>query len=376
MPSIDNSFLASGANAKQEISSKVAAPEQKAAKADKPFSQHLQEEMEGNKVAEKVADAAPSDEVEKDKRLESDPDDTETQLQPALGMVNADDDTEGNIEENNLLLAGKLLPVEQAIDESIQDQNAQFVSVIAAEVSAAKEPVVAGPISLMSKKSVDMAQPEVELMADELTEADNQLDIPVTKEQKVTLENQLLNRQESVSADVIKMVRTVAPQGLSANTAGYTEAAKTPDNTATQIQLSTPLASKQWGGEFTQRISMMITNGQQQVAEMRLNPAHLGSVSVRLHIEDDQANISFVTHNQAVKDAIEASLPRLKEQLQQQGLDLGNVDVSTKNQDESTGDAGTGYRQGGFANENTVPNDTVTVVPLHDQISEGVSVFV
>ena len=63
-------------------------------------------------------------------------------------------------------------------------------------------------------------------------------------------------------------------------------------------------------------------------ARLRLNPAHLGPVEVRLSIQHDQASIQFAAHHGQVREAIETALPRLREMLAQEGIQLQNASVS------------------------------------------------
>jgi len=50
-------------------------------------------------------------------------------------------------------------------------------------------------------------------------------------------------------------------------------------------------------------------------AEIKLNPAHLGPISVRIDVNQDQATIMFTAQHADVKEAIEASIPKLREML-------------------------------------------------------------
>lgn len=50
-------------------------------------------------------------------------------------------------------------------------------------------------------------------------------------------------------------------------------------------------------------------------------------MQVKLSVQNDQAAVSFVVSNQQAKDALENSLPKLKELLEQQGMQLADSDV-------------------------------------------------
>lgn len=85
-----------------------------------------------------------------------------------------------------------------------------------------------------------------------------------------------------------------------------------------------------WDGEFAQKVVWMATQ-QRQVAELHLNPPHLGPVEVRLTIGADrgaEASAQFASPHLAVREAIEAALPRLREMMADSGIALGNVTVS------------------------------------------------
>ncbi len=96
--------------------------------------------------------------------------------------------------------------------------------------------------------------------------------------------------------------------------------------------IQTPLTAPQWQSEFSDKVMMMSRvaagQGQNQVAEIRLNPAHLGPIEVRVSMKDDQASITFSAQHGVVRDAIESSLPRLREMFSNSGIMLADANVS------------------------------------------------
>ncbi len=94
-----------------------------------------------------------------------------------------------------------------------------------------------------------------------------------------------------------------------------------------QSFIPTPLQDPQWQTDFSQRVSFIARNGN-QVAEIRLNPANLGPIDVRVVMNDDQATITFSSQHGVVRDAIEASLPRLREMFSSSGMQLADAQVS------------------------------------------------
>lgn len=83
-----------------------------------------------------------------------------------------------------------------------------------------------------------------------------------------------------------------------------------------------------WGDALGQKVVWM-AGQQHQVAELHLNPPNLGPMEVRLTISNDQVSAIFVSHQPAVREAIEAAMPRLREMFADSGMMLGNAMVSS-----------------------------------------------
>lgn len=84
-----------------------------------------------------------------------------------------------------------------------------------------------------------------------------------------------------------------------------------------------------WAESFAERVAFAVTQ-QVQHAELRLNPPQLGHIELRISLTQDQASVTFSSPHVAVRDAIEAALPRLRDALAEAGLNLVNVDISDR----------------------------------------------
>lgn len=62
-------------------------------------------------------------------------------------------------------------------------------------------------------------------------------------------------------------------------------------------------------------------------AEIRISPEHLGAIDIRLRVEGHEVRAEFHSAQPEVRQALEASLPRLRELLGQHGLQLGHAGV-------------------------------------------------
>lgn len=91
--------------------------------------------------------------------------------------------------------------------------------------------------------------------------------------------------------------------------------------------MSKPLAHPDWNKELGERIVWM-NSKDLSAAEIKLNPQHLGPISVRIEINNDQATIAFTAQHAAVRDALEASIPKLREMMSNQQINLTDVNIS------------------------------------------------
>lgn len=144
--------------------------------------------------------------------------------------------------------------------------------------------------------------------------------------------------------------------------------------------IQAPVGSAGWGEALGQKVVWMA--GQQtQVAELRLNPPNLGPMEVRISVSNDQISAVFVSHQPAVREAIEAAMPRLREMLAEGGMSLGNATVSSDSlpQQQASGREGQSgsSRQAGFSsNGNMQPSpNTGGMISLRQDGSGMVDLF-
>ncbi len=93
------------------------------------------------------------------------------------------------------------------------------------------------------------------------------------------------------------------------------------------ITLNVPFNQAGWDKALGERLQWMVGQGIQQ-ANIKLNPAHLGPMEIRIQVQNDQASVHFTSAHTVVRDALEASLPRLREMFDNAGVELADVDVS------------------------------------------------
>ncbi|TRW90831.1 flagellar hook-length control protein FliK [Candidatus Methylobacter oryzae] len=99
------------------------------------------------------------------------------------------------------------------------------------------------------------------------------------------------------------------------------------DNKTDVPAMTKPLSHPEWNKDLGERIVWM-TNKAIPSAEIRLNPQHLGPISVRVDVTDDQATVAFTAQHAAVRETLEASIPKLREMMGTQQLNLADVSIS------------------------------------------------
>lgn len=89
-----------------------------------------------------------------------------------------------------------------------------------------------------------------------------------------------------------------------------------------------------WSRVVSSRVIYMAREGVQH-AELRLNPAQLGPVEVRLSVVNEQTTVTFLANNAATREALEQALPRLRESFAESGLALNNAEVGQQDQSQN-----------------------------------------
>ena len=102
--------------------------------------------------------------------------------------------------------------------------------------------------------------------------------------------------------------------------------------TATQAAItqtqSAPLNMGQhsWEANLGARLQMLV--GQNvQTAEIRLDPPELGSLDIKIKVSNDIASVNITSPNAQVREALETTIPKLREMFEESGLSLGDVNV-------------------------------------------------
>ncbi|HEV7574948.1 MAG TPA: flagellar hook-length control protein FliK, partial [Caldimonas sp.] len=106
-------------------------------------------------------------------------------------------------------------------------------------------------------------------------------------------------------------------------------AEQSPGTTATvALALSTPIDAPDFAATLGVQVSVLAQDGVQQ-AELHLNPAEMGPVSIHISLDGTAARVDFGADVAATRQAIERGLPELASALRDAGFTLAGGGVSS-----------------------------------------------
>ncbi|MCA1768155.1 MAG: flagellar hook-length control protein FliK, partial [Idiomarina sp.] len=103
-------------------------------------------------------------------------------------------------------------------------------------------------------------------------------------------------------------------------------------NTLQALQRPLDLQQTEASQKLQERINIMMSRNIQR-ADIRLDPPELGSVQIRVNMTGEQASVQFQVQSAQAKDAVEAAMPRLREMLEQQGINLADTQVGEQSKE-------------------------------------------
>ena len=127
--------------------------------------------------------------------------------------------------------------------------------------------------------------------------------------------------------------------------------------------IAAPAFTPGWQDETVNKLAQIVLTRHER-AELKLNPAELGPVHIRLEMQADQASVTIVAASPETRSALEQSLPQLRDLLASQGITLGQASVrdgaAQQNPFASPWSANLSGGRGGDASAQ--PGDVVQVV--------------
>ena len=140
--------------------------------------------------------------------------------------------------------------------------------------------------------------------------------------------NQLPQQAESDSATDTPALSTHSATATHTAGRSHETAAPTPQNAPS---ITAHLHDNKWSQQLSDRV-LWLARGDVQNAQINITPAHLGPIQISLSLNGEQMTAHFVSANQEVRQALEDALPRLREMLAGAGVNLGQANVGSQQQ--------------------------------------------
>lgn len=117
---------------------------------------------------------------------------------------------------------------------------------------------------------------------------------------------------------------------------------------AKSLELPVLVDSPEWGNQFSQQITWL---GQQKIdrAVIRLNPQELGPLEVNIKFHKDEASLTIMTHTLHVRDMIEQAIPRLRDMMSEQGINLSQFNIESNANQHQAGQQQSHEQQPGLS---------------------------
>lgn len=291
----------------------------------------------------------------------------------ALPQVSADPTLAAAVPTSPLLAAA--LPVEPQAGDPLTQVN--FTAVLDEQKPTQDLPagVKPQPSRPEAQPAMPVTESAVEGKAQSLTPADSsaQATSPAAAPLSESLTQALHNLKGAEPVATPHIVAQAAPVTA---TAPATAISTSTVATATlQAEVGTPA----WQQSLGQQIAVFSRNGVHH-AELRLHPEELGALQVSLRVNNDQAQVHFVSESHHVRAALESAMPNLRTMLEESGISLGQSSVGADTS-SSAGDAHSGHASGQGKSESGEGDLTISseeespVVTRVMHYSRGINTF-
>lgn len=159
----------------------------------------------------------------------------------------------------------------------------------------------------------------------------------------------------------------------------------------TQSNLLQAKQTQQQVVQFEKTVNFVRSEGQQQLvekvrwmvnqnnlqADIRLDPPELGAMKVRVSLNGETASVNIAVQSQQAKDLLDTAAPKLRDLLEQQGIQLGQSSVEQEQHQKDKHSAGPGGNNRELVSENELEegNRVTEQVIVNGRLS-GIDYFV
>ena len=94
------------------------------------------------------------------------------------------------------------------------------------------------------------------------------------------------------------------------------------------LEIPVDLANSQWANKFSEHITWLGHQGIKS-ALIKIHPEDLGPLEISIKVVKDSASVNINSHSSHVRDLVDQALPKLREMMSEQGLNLSDVHIGS-----------------------------------------------
>ena len=257
-----------------------------------------------------------------------------------------------------------VIPKAAEIISSVDSSSKDFISALKSGLNEFKNQLSQG-----REPGIDLKALVSEALA-KVTDTGAVAKAPVNLEQMVNSVSQVLDFAQTMN-------RAIEHHHDQVYSATLRDVAQIQGEQSKQIQLNQfesklekaiNIAKPEGHQQLAEKVRWMV-NTKNLVAEIRLDPAELGSVHVKVAMSGESATVNFVVQSQQARDAVDTATPRLREMLAEKGIELGQSSV--RQESDRQQDQGESARQDGSGNGEVEDVDVPEQVLVQQNIVNG-----
>lgn len=94
------------------------------------------------------------------------------------------------------------------------------------------------------------------------------------------------------------------------------------------LEIPAALGSPEWADQFSEQVVWVGQSGSQS-AVIKIHPEDLGPLEISVKVVDDLASVTITSHSSHVREMVDQALPRLREMMAENGLNLSNTSIGS-----------------------------------------------
>ncbi|NVK24342.1 MAG: flagellar hook-length control protein FliK [Gammaproteobacteria bacterium] len=247
---------------------------------------------------------------------------------------------DASVLEKSTLIEFELNQRRQVLRQAMMAQENQLTENKTKVIDLGAAPVVNLTANGTSEEAKNSAKSVMNAFVSELQQQQTNAEVPTENKTQTNPEQKLM---DSLSASVLESLapknnaQDIKPEKVDVAGVMVDKTLQAPKleniaNVKNEVMIRENILfnKQELANHMQQQIGLMLSRNMKSV-DIRMDPPELGAMQVRLAVTNDQATVSFVVSNQQTKDALEASLPKLREMLEQQGVELADSNVQQDN---------------------------------------------